>query len=802
MSSKYLALFTILAAATLAGVGALLISGNTVSAQSGTPAPTNVQVENGERQGQAVVSWDPASGASGYQVAWLNSDDAWVEHEAGRSWLGIVESQEANGGDASSSTISNLTPGGPYASRVGAVTGSGSDPAWSEWATINLAGGSQPAAAPAPSVNADLIAAALALSKHANEAGNVGSAPTTVEMNRASIVRDVAALTSIKAAVDAQLAGLHGQGYEDRVDYIESLVDQLVSNIGMIQRGRPQILRELADSTASRRDLTQRNSGILFPGINTILDDQFYHMMTSFPEVGSVGESNISSDDVLRYTHLADLSASAALAHTFLTIASLSQNPDYVARTRESYDSTAGRIERHIEYLSDGDVPEAERTIIDLSQQMLRDASGDNNFFDSLVHRLELIQAERKLIETNEEILSQLQDQIVALVAESQGLDAPAIPSHTAGPSMDSGISAGQILFGQSAALTGPSSALGEGMKTGIEAAFKEANDAGGVHGRQLVLKAMDDRYDSDVAFGTTISLIQNDGVFGLIGAVGTPTSRAANPIASAEGVPFVAPFTGAQFLRGDDQTNVLNYRASYYQETEKIVDLLADAGVTRVSVLYQNDSFGTDGLIGVQNALASRDQMELVSSWHYLRNTNAVKGATLRIVEGDPEAVIFIGAYEPVATSIELVREHLGDGTIFVTVSFVGSNALAAELGDAGQGVYVTQVVPLPSDDTIAVVSNYQSALAAHDPDAVPGFISLEGYLAGRLAIAQLQACGAEVSRQCFLDAVSGSTTIDIDGLQLQYGPGDNQGSDDVFLTVIGPDGNFMQVDSIGAAP
>ena len=134
----------------------------------------------------------------------------------------------------------------------------------------------------------------------------------------------------------------------------------------------------------------------------------------------------------------------------------------------------------------------------------------------------------------------------------------------------------------------------------------------------------------------------------------------------------------------------------------------------------------------------------------------------------------------------------------IFMAVSFVGSNALAQELGAEGAGVYVTQVVPLPDDTDVPAVAAYRAALKAFNADAVPGFVSLEGYLAGRLAIVGLEKCGRDLSRDCFLDVLRNSGTIDLDGLALQYGPGDNQGSDAVFVTVIGDDGNYHLVNKL----
>ena len=361
--------------------------------------------------------------------------------------------------------------------------------------------------------------------------------------------------------------------------------------------------------------------------------------------------------------------------------------------------------------------------------------------------------------------------------------------------------SAAPILFGQSAAFSGPAQELGRNMRLGIEAAFREANERGGVHGRELRLTSLDDAYEPERAIPNTRRLIEDEGVFALIGAVGTPTSLAAAPVAAAAGVPYVAPFTGAAFLReipgrGD---NVINLRASYDDETEAMVaHLTDDLAISRIAVIYQDDSFGRAGHGGAQRALKRRD-MAAVSVGVYPRNTTAVKTALLDVRAGNPEAVILVGAYQPVAAMIAWAR-HIGFDPVFITISFVGSNALAQELGAGGAGVFVTQVVPFPRADQPAVVPNYARALAALAPDATPGFVSLEGYLAGRLAIAAVERCAEQLDRACFSSSLRGSG-VDLDGFTLRYADDDNQGSDQVFLTVIDKQGGYRPIASLREA-
>ena len=398
---------------------------------------------------------------------------------------------------------------------------------------------------------------------------------------------------------------------------------------------------------------------------------------------------------------------------------------------------------------------------------------------------------------------------LIAALACSSSSPSQSTPDHSRTPentptpvslSEGHGITEDAILFGQSAAFSGPAEELGINMRLGIQAAFAEVNRKGGVHGRMLELTSMDDTYEPEAAATNTRSLVEEKGVFALIGEVGTPTSRSAAPVAADARVPFVAPFTGAAFLREQRWSNIVNLRASYNQETEEMVKrFTTDLGIERIAVLYQDDSFGRAGYNGALAALERRD-MDPVAVGLYPRNTTAVKTALLDLSEGHPEGIIMVGAYEPIAAFILWARETRLVEAEFITISFVGSNALAKELGPNGEGVFVTQVVPFPTDESLPVVASYLNALSEFDGKAAPGFVSLEGYLAGRLAIAGLELCGREVSRDCFLDNLLNRGEFDIDGFPLGYTDrtADNQGSDTVFLTVIGADGEYHPIETL----
>jgi branched-chain amino acid transport system substrate-binding protein len=357
----------------------------------------------------------------------------------------------------------------------------------------------------------------------------------------------------------------------------------------------------------------------------------------------------------------------------------------------------------------------------------------------------------------------------------------------------DDGVSKDKILFGQVAALAGPAQGLGQGMREGLLAAFGEANRAGGVNSRKLELKSVDDGYEPEKMIEAMKKMLGEEKVFAIVGPVGTPTAKAGQPIATAAKVPFIGPFTGAEFLRNPYNRYVVNIRSSYFQETEAWIEhLTKDLGFTKIAILYQDDAFGLAGLDGVKMAMAKRN-MSLVAEGTFKRNTTAVKSALLDIMKGQPEAIVTVGPYKPIAEFIKLARQIKLDA-VFVAISFVGSDSLAEELGNQGAGVVISQVVPFPWDKSLPVVASYQAAITAVNPKAKPGFVSLEGYLVGRLVVETLKRIPGEPSREALLDAIA-KAPFDLGGVKLSFGPANNQGSNQVYFTILQADGSFKSV-------
>ncbi|WP_341908466.1 ABC transporter substrate-binding protein [Polaromonas sp. YR568] len=355
----------------------------------------------------------------------------------------------------------------------------------------------------------------------------------------------------------------------------------------------------------------------------------------------------------------------------------------------------------------------------------------------------------------------------------------------------DPGVSDNEIRIGQFAAQTGPAAELGKRMQVGILAHFSAVNAAGGINGRQLKLISRDDGYEPEKAAAAVKALIEEDKVFALIGSVGTPTTLAAVPAINAAGIPLIGPFTGAQALREPFNRNLFHVRASYFDETERIVQHLSTLGIKKIAVFYQNDSYGKAGLAGVERALTKRN-LKPAAAVTVERNSVDVTAALAEILKAAPEAVIQISAYKSCAALIKQARAKAYGGQFF-NVSFVGSQALANELGDAGVGVTISQVVPFPYIASSVVVREYQQRMTEAGQKEFD-FSSMEGFLAAKVFTEGLRRTGKNLTRDGLMTALESLRDLNMGGFTINYGPKEHEGSRYTDLTIIGRGGKFMR--------
>ncbi len=355
----------------------------------------------------------------------------------------------------------------------------------------------------------------------------------------------------------------------------------------------------------------------------------------------------------------------------------------------------------------------------------------------------------------------------------------------------ETGVTDRIILLGQSAAFSGPAAQLGLQLNSGAKTYFDQVNAAGGVYGRKIEIIQKDDKYEADLAATNTKALIENDGVFALFGYVGTATSNAALPIFTQAKVPFFAPYTGAQSLREPLNRQIFNIRASYNDETEYLVDRLANLGTKNIAVFYQNDAYGKAGLAGVELAMKKRN-LRIAEMATVERNSTDVSAAVAKLLPKRPDAIIQISTY---AASSALVKEmHKAAYTgMFYNVSFVGSQALADALDKDGVGVVISQVVPFPWSPSIPVVAEYTKSMEKAGNKNL-NFSSFEGYLAAKVFVEGLKRAGSGLTREKLVSALESinRSSYDAGGFDVSFSPSNHNGSKYVDMTVISKDKKF----------
>ncbi|HEY7902301.1 MAG TPA: ABC transporter substrate-binding protein [Casimicrobiaceae bacterium] len=356
----------------------------------------------------------------------------------------------------------------------------------------------------------------------------------------------------------------------------------------------------------------------------------------------------------------------------------------------------------------------------------------------------------------------------------------------------ESGVTATTIVLGQSAALTGPAMELGTEMRAGALLYFDFVNQRGGINGRTIELHTLDDGYEPDRAVANTKRFVDKDEAFALFGYVGTPTTLASMPVFTQGRVPLLGPFTGAEAFRKPLNRYIFNVRASYFQETEDLVELLTKLNLTRIAVFYQNDAYGKAGLEGVDRAMKKR-KLEIAATGTVERNSSDVAAAVAAIGKSNPQAVIQISAYKSCAAFIKAMKSA-GVFPQYMNVSFVGARALAQELGKDGRGVGISQVVPFPWNAGMPVVRDYQKLFLAKNGKEAYSFTSLEGFIAAKVMVEGLRRAGRDLTRERLVTALESMNDYDVGGFSVTYSPSDHTGSRFVELTAIGKDGVFVR--------
>jgi ABC-type branched-subunit amino acid transport system substrate-binding protein len=360
-----------------------------------------------------------------------------------------------------------------------------------------------------------------------------------------------------------------------------------------------------------------------------------------------------------------------------------------------------------------------------------------------------------------------------------------------AGVHAEPGVTKDAILLGQSAPLTGISASLGEEQRDGALAYFDYVNKQGGVHGRKIVLRTIDDGYVPARTAANVKKLIEEDQVFSLFFLRGTSHVVEAAKVFGPAKVPLFSCSCGALSLREPLNPYLFHTRASFQDETDKIIEYLSTIGVKKIAIFYQADGFGKDGQLASART-TKRVGTTIIAEGSVEPNSVDVSKAVAAISKAEPQAVIMYTLFKPAVEFVKAMKAA-GANPTFIALSPVGTNGLVKELGADSRGLIVSQTVPYPWNPSLPVVKEYQSALKGQ-PKAQVGFSTLEAYLAAKVLVEGLRRAGKDLTRDKLIRAMESMKAYDAGGYEVSFSPTNHNGSVYVDLTVIGAGGRVIR--------
>ena len=328
------------------------------------------------------------------------------------------------------------------------------------------------------------------------------------------------------------------------------------------------------------------------------------------------------------------------------------------------------------------------------------------------------------------------------------------------------------LVIGTSIPLTGIMKSWGESVSNGVNAYFDYANDNNLIKNKKLKFLIYDDKYEPELTIENTKKLISEDKVFALFSFVGTPTIKRVLPILHDENFPLFSPFSGASFLRNNTNENLINFRSSYSQEIENMINYL-DIGkkLTKIAVFYQNDDYGEEGYISLVNILKTKN-LELIAEGSYRRNTLSINHALNEMKDVKPEVIFIIGAYKTNSLFIKKVKENLKD-VIFCNISFGDADSMVKELealGSNSENLIFSQVVPNYLNKNIPVIKEYQDIMKKYLPNESLGFLSLEAFLSSKILVNAISRITGEITREKLIEMIKETPNNLLDGIPLEY--------------------------------
>lgn len=353
----------------------------------------------------------------------------------------------------------------------------------------------------------------------------------------------------------------------------------------------------------------------------------------------------------------------------------------------------------------------------------------------------------------------------------------------TVAQTQERGVTATEVVIGTSQPLTGGAAFWGIPVTGGMDAWIRFINDQGGINGRKLRLVALDDSYLPARAVPNVRELVERVGVFAIVGLLGSTNAFAVREYVVEQQVIWINPLASASIWAGfrGKRTLFVTY-VNYVDEGRLLTEYAAkNLGVKTLSVFYQNDQFGQQGLLGAKRGAANA-QAKIATAIPYELTDREFSGHALKLRESKADAVLIYA--NPTAGAL-VVREmaKIDYRPKLISTSALADPAMFALAGELWNGVILAFYLPLLGtdrkvDEALATITKINPALARQPFNAVAGVSFLEPFLEG------LRRAGPNLTRDRFIAAMETIKNWDGEVVRgVTFGPDRRQGVTTLYL-------------------
>ena len=324
-----------------------------------------------------------------------------------------------------------------------------------------------------------------------------------------------------------------------------------------------------------------------------------------------------------------------------------------------------------------------------------------------------------------------------------------------------------EIIFGQSAILSGPLELYGSIIKNAINTCFQRINDEGGINNKKLRLVSLDDQGDPLKA-EKNIDNLKNKGITMFLGSMGTRSILKALPRIKSQEIAMFFPWAGDEQFRSAQVSNLINGPGFLYPQVKSIADhIINNVKHKKIAIFHADDDFSTQAASDFTKILQESAIQPIITA-SYNRFTLDIFKQADKILDTDPKIVVCISATMP---AVRLINRFFKKGH-YATLFFGIDSTLfvSSILKNKGVNFSYTSPVPDPVINDMPIAKQYIHDFKKYTPKEIPNILSFTYYISAMIIVEAIKKIDGEVSQKKIIENIEKMNGYDIGGFVVDF--------------------------------